>query len=278
MRMDNMISECVGYGDSNGKGDRDWKNNSQLLYKIKKSFHHKIFNSQDDIVDYHTVVITNVGEANKKDVDIFLQNCIYNYNLQNNDNIQSKWKINLIVDKRGVRRGIAYVYLQSSEFFNILVGNFKDGSRRVTPIENPYFDVDIEQNYNYKNFCFKQENYIYVPNVDPLFKIPTIIPEQSGIEVVPHVVPYHINAITKTNILFCNRVPFWVTEEMIRRKLSILGERNVFINIVYNNKNYNSVYILFPSNMKACFSLIMLKRIRIKNEYCRYTLFFRLLK
>jgi len=294
MRMEEIENQKnLGCGDSKGKGDQDWN----VPYRIKKRIPsckeyascqqdlNLNFNLSDVITDSHTIVITNLGNANKKDVDVFLKKCLESYNNENNDTLECEWRINLIVDKLDIKRGIAYVYFKNSEFFNILIGNFKNGAKRVSYVRNPHFRYDngYDNEYDdieYKNICLKQEEYIAIPISKPLFEFPIITLEDSACEmIVPHIVPFHVAFISRTNVLICNRTPNWVTEEMISKKISILKERNVFINIIYNGSRINNItYVIFPSNMMATFSLILMKKLKVKDKENQYNLFFKFLR
>lgn len=277
--------EELGKGDSNGKGDQDGFYDvkpSEKKYKINKKINSdrfEIFRSNDNIIDHHTIVFTNIGNARKRDIRKFLETCIERYAIKNNDYIWGKWKINLVVDKFGNKRGIAYVYFKNSEMFNIMIGNNKNGSRRVTPEKNTYYGCDFTFHIpKYRNFSFKQEEYIYVPIKEPLFKIPFLyIKSEDEEKRIPHIIPYHVNVISKANVLVCHHFPEWVTEEILNKKLAIFEERNFSVSIIRNKSN-PTIRISFPTNMMATFSLVMIKKIKIKNDIEVCYLFFHLLR
>lgn len=263
----------VGNGDSNGKGDQDGYPIER--YKVNKNGF-EFFRPNNDIIDHHTIVLTNIGNARKKDIRKFLETCIERYSLKNNDYIWGKWKINLVVDKFGNKRGLAYIYFKNSEMFNVLVGNCKNGERRVTAERNIYYGCDFSFHIpKYHGFSFKQEQFIYVPIKEPLFRIPNLyISSEDNEARIPHIIPYHVNSISKSNVLVCHHFPEWVTEEMLNRKLSIFDERNFSINIIKNKGNNSIIRISFPTNMMATFSLVMIKKLKVKNDIETCYLFF----
>lgn len=272
MVMDVLL---LGQGDGGGKGDQDG------LYKIKKNRilcnGYDSFNSDGNIIDYHTIVMTEIGNARKKDIRKFLETCIERYAIKNKDYLWGSWKINIVSDRFGAKRGIAYVYFKNSEMFQVLIGNMRDGSRRVKAVKNKHYGCDFSKDIpDYKNICLKQDEYIYIPSNEPLFEKPSLYIDDEIL--VPHIVPYHVNEILKTNVLVCNKYPCWVTEEMIKKEISIFEGRNIQVNMNNCNKKNPIIYITFPSNTMATFSLVMLKKMKIKykSEICY--LIFKLLK
>lgn len=232
----------------------------------------------NDIMDYHTVVLTNIGNARKKDIRKFLETCLERYSLKNREYIFGKIKINLIIDKFGIKRGIAYVYFKNSEMFNIIVGNYKNGDRRVRQVKNCHYGCDFSSRIpKYHNFCYKQDQYIEVPISEPLFDMPKLYLKEEDETRIPHIIPYHINAVPKTNTLICHHFPEWLTEEIIDKKMSIF-DPDRFSFAINRSRNNPSIRITFQTNIEALFCLVMMKKIKIKNEDEVCYLFFNLLR
>lgn len=273
----------IGEGDSKGKGDQDWISVSPSkkikLYRLDKQ--KTILNGYvsflpcESIIDYHTLVITEIGNARKKDIQLFLETCFERYSLENKDYVWGSWKINLVIDRHGVHRGIAYVYFRNSEMFHLLLGNKKNGERNVLALQNSHYGETYDIN-SYKNFSFKQDEYIYVPQNKHCFDFPVLKTE--GQLKIPHIVPYHINVVAKTNVLVSSKIPPWVNEGILRKEIEIFEDKNIFITTTYHNQKGLTFYITFPSNTMATFSLVMMKKIKIKKDNLSTIIYFKLLK
>jgi hypothetical protein len=268
-----MMDLEISSGDGKSKGDEDGKEKFyRLTKKINIENRLNIFVECDNIIDNHTIVLTRIGDARKKDIHSFFETYFERYAINCKDYIWGSWKINIVFDRYGKNRGIAYVYLKNKEMFHVLVGNLKNGERRTKVVNNFYYNRNNPSELpKKKGICYQLEEYIYIPDKRIPFEIPFIETGDNRKEerkILPHIVPCHIHTILKSNVLVSRKVPSWVTEKMIKQEISIFGENKVHINMTNNHVHYDAfdIYLTFSSNTVATFSLVMIKKMKIKQD------------
>ena len=208
--------------------------------------------------------------------------------------------INCVCNKDYLKLGYSYIWVSNIEIFNVLLGFNRDGTERIEIIEDENWikpeieeppkgsDWNIIADYNSKITPPTITNYL-----GPLLNFPPIILTD---EEQRHYKNYNQDielSFSKARIyedsqyknsIFSNKVPDWVTNEMLKKFFSKF-EKDINTHIKNNNKftypiinrKDNNVNIIFSKMNKntASFVINLVKKTEFKNKDKRCLLFFK---
>tara|TARA_R100000750_G_C2325572_1_gene88020 strand:+ start:102 stop:890 length:789 start_codon:yes stop_codon:yes gene_type:complete len=239
------------------------------------------------INDEHTIFITNLGIATRKQLNNFLVDYLENYFRLTNVHIPGDWRINLITKRSGESLGIAYVYFSNREMYHIFLGNNPDGTKNSARIPNPLYRKDMGKQENIlKDIDLVTPAYIQVPYASVVENLCITIKDyKSGRNkyILPKIDPCILRA--KKNIdyskLICNRAPLDITKNDVKNIFSFFVKNPNDLNNGYpiikieSKDNYSLLEVSFnPETNDGMFALIMTKKIKLNYKDKNYTLLF----
>jgi len=160
----------------------------------------------------------------------------------NKDFHKTKYEINVVMNKEGVKYGHTYAWVDNKEVFHALLGLNFDGSERIEYYDDPDWKPPEKSHSEYfaeameaaNDFDFdwaadweEQQKYVCPQlkrQLDPLVSLPAVKYTPSQIKEIENqsefgfmeVFPIKLSYKTgKLNSLFTNDIPEWVSEELL---------------------------------------------------------------
>lgn len=188
-----------------------------------------------------------------------------------------KLEINVVKNRNDIFLGFSYLRTPESDVFNLLINKNPDGTSRTKYIENPdYVDGGIAEDMGW-GATVSAEILVDEP---PLFEFEKI--KDYLITIEPS---FYIDKGEQTNILFCPRVPKWISDEDLKSrfedyekdKRKHTHKKEKFTYPIIERNNEFCKIIFSPSNPHtARFVANMVKKIYFNYENKNVLLLFNL--
>lgn len=206
-------------------------------------------------------IFINSGVLDKKQVETTLEYCITKLRKLNPAITDSRYYVNVVESKDGKKFGHTYAWVGSLEVYYALIGKNFDGTPRIKQEEDPNW-VPPEEDYEELMQQAEDDNdWARIDEVESMFIHPTINVEMEPIIVPPavkytekqkreadddsdfgyiYIFPSRVTIRTeenKSNTLYSNSAPDWVTEAMFRNFFAMFNRDTT----VYIDKNKNKI-------------------------------------
>lgn len=116
--------------------------------------------------DNHTLYIVS-GQATEQQIYDAFRQMVFEYQKKTGLPVQSKWKVNVPINKEGKPIGLAYVFVTDPAMYHMILGRNPDGSERIQYIDNPAYvkGDDNINDYGWANMDLSQ--FETLPSIIP---------------------------------------------------------------------------------------------------------------